>query len=391
MAAGSALPDHNCGKKNMKVGVPKEIVDGENRVALVPEALGSLLKGGMEILVERGAGESAFLPDGAYEKAGATLMPDARGVLSQADVVLKVQPPVLNTALGQHEVDLIRERAALITFLQAASHPDVIQRLAERKITSFSMDCIPRIARAQKMDALSSQSTVAGYKAVLTAASSVGKFFPMLVTAAGTVPPAKVLVLGAGVAGLQAIATARRLGAIVQAYDVRPAVKEQVESLGGTFVELDLAGEETEDASGYARELTQEAQEREKVLLRRHVAQADIVISTALIPGKRAPILITREMVQEMKAGSVIVDLAAEMGGNCELTEPGELVMRDGVVIHGPLNVPSTMPLHASHMYSRNVSSLLLHLVRNGKLELDFNDPITNDTCITHDGSVRHP
>ncbi|MFQ5989433.1 MAG: Re/Si-specific NAD(P)(+) transhydrogenase subunit alpha [Candidatus Methylomirabilales bacterium] len=375
----------------MKVGVPKEIVDGENRVALVPEALGSLLKGGMQILVERGAGEGAFLPDGAYKEAGAILVPDARGLLSQVDVVLKVQAPALNMTLGQHEVDLIREGAVLITFLQATSHPDVVQRLIERKITSFSMDCIPRIARAQKMDALSSQSTVAGYKAVLTAASSTGKFFPMLVTAAGTVPPAKVLVLGAGVAGLQAIATARRLGAIVQAYDVRPAVKEQVESLGGTFVELDLAGDETEDASGYARELTQEAQEQEKVLLHRHVPQVDIVITTALIPGKRAPILITREMVQEMKDGSVIVDLAAETGGNCELTEPGEVVTRHGVTIHGPLNVPSTMPMHASYMYSRNVSSLLLHLVRNGQLELDFDDPITNDTCITHDGRVRHP
>ena len=375
----------------MKVGIPKEIVPDERRVALVPEAVGTVVKAGTEVLVEVGAGEGAFIPDRAFEEAGATLVPDARALLSQAEVVLKVQAPALNTALGAHEVEMMREGAVLITFLQPQSDPDLVKRLAERKITSFSMDYIPRIARAQKMDALSSQSTVAGYKAVLIAASSLGKFFPMLVTAAGTVPPAKVLILGAGVAGLQAIATARRLGAMVQAYDIRPAVKEQIESLGGSFLAFDLVGEQTEDASGYARELTGESQEREKVLLGRHVPQADIVITTALIPGRRAPILITGEMVQEMKTGSVIMDLAAEMGGNCELTEPGRTVTKHGVIIHGQLNLPSTMPFHASQMYSRNISSLLLHLVRNGTLELDFNDPITNDTCVTHEGRVRNP
>ncbi|MEE9171486.1 MAG: Re/Si-specific NAD(P)(+) transhydrogenase subunit alpha [candidate division NC10 bacterium] len=375
----------------MKVGIPKEIVPDERRVALVPEAVGTVVKAGTEVHVEVGAGEGAFIPDRAFEEAGATLVPDARALLSQAEVVLKVQAPALNTALGAHEVEMMREGAVLITFLQPQSDPDLVKRLAERKITSFSMDYIPRIARAQKMDALSSQSTVAGYKAVLIAASSLGKFFPMLVTAAGTVPPAKVLILGAGVAGLQAIATARRLGAMVQAYDIRPAVKEQIESLGGSFLAFDLVGEQTEDAGGYARELTGESQEREKVLLGRHVPQADIVITTALIPGRRAPILITGEMVQEMKTGSVIVDLAAEMGGNCELTEPGRTVTKHGVIIHGQLNLPSTMPFHASQMYSRNISSLLLHLVRNGTLELDFNDPITNDTCVTHEGRVRNP
>jgi NAD(P) transhydrogenase subunit alpha len=375
----------------MKVGIPKEIVPDERRVALVPEAVGTVVKAGTEVLVEVGAGEGAFISDRAFEEAGATLVPDARALLSQAEVVLKVQAPALNTALGAHEVEMMREGAVLITFLQPQSDPDLVKRLAERKITSFSMDYIPRIARAQKMDALSSQSTVAGYKAVLIAASSLGKFFPMLVTAAGTVPPAKVLILGAGVAGLQAIATARRLGAMVQAYDIRPAVKEQIESLGGSFLAFDLVGEQTEDAGGYARELTGESQEREKVLLGRHVPQADIVITTALIPGRRAPILITGEMVQEMKTGSVIVDLAAEMGGNCELTEPGRTVTKHGVIIHGQLNLPSTMPFHASQMYSRNISSLLLHLVRNGTLELDFNDPITNDTCVTHEGRVRNP
>lgn len=374
----------------MKVGVPKEIVVGENRVAVVPDAVGLLRKAGPQILFESGAGEGAFFPDRAYEAAGATIVSDPVALFTEADAVLKVQAPVLNPVLGKHEVELMREGTVLISFLQPHSHPDLVNRLVERKITSFSMDLIPRIARAQKMDALSSQSTVAGYKAVLAAASSLGKFFPMLVTAAGTIPPAKVLVLGAGVAGLQAIATARRLGAMVQAYDIRPAVKEQVESLGGTFIELDLGGEKTEDVSGYAEELTAKSQEREKVLLRRHVPEADIVITTALIPGKRAPVLITAEMVQDMKAGSVIVDLAAEAGGNCELTEPDSVVTRYGVTIHGPLNVPSTMPVHASQMYSKNISSLLLQLVRNGKLELDFNDPVINDTCITHEGRARH-
>ncbi len=374
----------------MKVGVPKEIVVGENRVAVVPDAVGLLRKAGPQILFESGAGEGAFFPDRAYEAAGATIVSDPVALFTEADAVLKVQAPVLNPVLGKHEVELMREGTVLISFLQPHSHPDLVNRLVERKITSFSMDLIPRIARAQKMDALSSQSTVAGYKAVLAAASSLGKFFPMLVTAAGTIPPAKVLVLGAGVAGLQAIATARRLGAMVQAYDIRPAVKEQVESLGGTFIELDLGGENTEDVSGYAEELTAKSQEREKVLLRRHVPEADIVITTALIPGKRAPVLITAEMVQDMRAGSVIVDLAAEAGGNCELTEPDSVVTRYGVTIHGPLNVPSTMPVHASQMYSKNISSLLLQLVRNGKLELDFNDPVINDTCITHEGRARH-
>jgi len=375
----------------VRIGVPKEIVPDERRVALVPDAVKPLVNAGMEVLVEAGAGEGAFFLDRAYEGVGAALVDDARALFPRVDVVLKVQAPVLNPILGQHEVDLLKEGAALISFLEPRNHADVVGRLAQRKITTFSMDLIPRIARAQRMDALSSQSTVAGYKAVLMAAYSFGKFFPMLVTAAGTVPPARVLVLGAGVAGLQAIATARRLGAVVQAYDVRPAVKEQVESLGATFLALDLAAGETEDAQGYARELSEEVQRRQSEMLHRHVKEVDIVITTALIPGKRAPILITGEVVQGMKPGAVIVDLAAETGGNCELTEPGSTVSRNGVVIHGPLNLPSSMPLHASQMYSKNISSFLLHLVRDGKLHLDFHDPIINDTCITHDGKVRHP
>ena len=374
----------------MKVGVPKEIVAGEHRVALVPEAAGMLQKAGLQVLVECGAGEGAFFPDQAYDAAGTTMIADPVALFREADVVLKVQPPVIHPVLATHEAERLREGTVLISFLQPMTDPGLVKILVARQITSFSMDRIPRIARAQKMDALSSQATVAGYKAVLIAASSMGKFFPMLVTAAGTIPPAKVLVLGAGVAGLQAIATARRLGAMVQAYDIRPAVKEQVESLGATFLELDVTGLQTEDERGYARELAAESQRQQHALLHRHVPQADVVITTASIPGKRAPVLITADMVENMKAGSVIVDLAAEAGGNCELTESGRVVTRHGVLIHGPLNVPSTMPLHASQMYAKNVSSFLLALVRDGKLELDFNDPITNETCITHEGKVRH-
>lgn len=375
----------------MKVGVPKEIVAGENRVALVPAAVGVLQKAGLRILVECGAGKGASFPDRDYEAAGTTMVSDPVALFREADVVLKVQRPAINPALGKHEVDMMREGTVLISFLQPMTDADLVKALAERKITSFSMDRIPRIARAQKMDALSSQSTVAGYKAVLIAASSLGGFFPMLVTAAGTIPPAKVLVLGAGVAGLQAIATARRLGAMVQAYDIRPAVKEQVESLGATFLELGVAGQQTEDERGYARELAAESQSQQHALLRRHVPQADVVITTALIPGKQAPLLITADMVRDMKTGSVIVDLAAEAGGNCELTECGSVVTRHGVVIHGPLNLPSTMPVHASQMYAKNISSFLLALLRNGKLELDFNDPIANETCLTHEGRLRRP
>jgi NAD(P) transhydrogenase subunit alpha len=375
----------------MKIGVPKEIVPNERRVALIPEAVATLVKGGMEVLVEARAGEAAFFSDRAYAEVGAALVPDARTLLAQADVVLKVQKPVPNTALDQHEVDLMKEGAVLVTMLQPLSNLDLVTRLAARRITSFSMDRIPRIARAQRMDPLSSQATVAGYKAALIAASSLGKFFPMLVTAAGTVPPAKVLILGAGVAGLQAVATTRRLGAVVHAYDVRPAVKEQVESLGAVFLDLDLAGEDVEDREGYARELSEETQQREKAMLRRYLKEVDVVITTALIPGKPAPILITGEMVREMKPGSVIVDLAAEMGGNCELTEPGTTVVKDDVIIHGPLNVPSSMPVHASQMYSKNILSFLQHLVRDGRLQLDFDDPIIHQTCITHEGKVRHP
>ncbi len=373
----------------MKVGVPKEIVAGECRVALAPETVTKLVSAGIEVLVESEAGKAAFLPNDMYEKNGSTIVSDTATLFGKSDVILKVQRPVFNEALARDELDMMAEGSVLIAFLQPLVNHELVKRLAQKKITSFSMDAIPRIARAQRMDALSSMSSIAGYKAVLIGANMLGKYLPMMMTAAATMPPAKVLVLGAGVAGLQAIATAHRLGAVVEAFDVRPAVKEQVQSLGATFVELEEIAEEAEDKGGYAKELSEETQRREKELIHKHIEGSDIVITTALIPGKAAPILITKEMVKSMKVGSVIVDLAAEMGGNCELTEPGREVVKDGVIISGPLNLPSNMPMHASQLYSRNISALLLHLVREGELHFDFEDAITNGCCITHQGEVR--
>jgi NAD(P) transhydrogenase subunit alpha len=370
----------------MRIAVPKEIVAGERRVALVPALVASLIKSGLEVAVEAGAGEGAFFADADYEKAGAKIVAEPAALYREAGIVLKVQRPTQHPVLGKHEVDLMGEGSVLISFLQPASDPDLVRRLVDRKITSLSMDTIPRISRAQSMDALSSQATVAGYKAVLIAAFFLGKFLPMLTTAAGTIRPAKVLVLGAGVAGLQAIATARRLGAVVLAFDVRPAVKEQVESLGAKFLQIELAEAQTEDEGGYARQLSEESHRREVELIGSNVKDVDAVITTALIPGKPAPRLISKEMVAEMRAGSVIVDLAAEAGGNCELTECGKEVVKNGVTIYGPVNLPSTMPVHASQMYARNVSELLKLLLKDGGLNLDFADEIIKGACVTHEG-----
>jgi len=370
----------------MRIAVPKEIVAGERRVALVPALVAPLIKSGLEVAVEAGAGEGAFFADADYEKAGAKIVAELAALYREAGIVLKVQRPIQHPVLGKHEVDLMGEGSVLISFLQPASDPDLVRRLVDRKITSLSMDTIPRISRAQSMDALSSQATVAGYKAVLIAAFFLGKFLPMLTTAAGTIRPAKVLVLGAGVAGLQAIATARRLGAVVLAFDVRPAVKEQVESLGAKFLQIELAEAQTEDEGGYARQLSEESHRREVELIGSNVKDVDAVITTALIPGKPAPRLISKEMVAEMRAGSVIVDLAAEAGGNCELTECGKEVVKNGVTIYGPVNLPSTMPVHASQMYARNVSELLKLLLKDGGLNLDFADEIIKGACVTHEG-----
>jgi len=363
----------------MRIGVPKETAANERRVALTPDVAGRLTKGGHAVVIERGAGMAAFFPDEAYSAAGATLG-DRAAVLGQSDIVLQVQAP--NAA----ELAQYREGSALVAFFQPV--PEFLRALAQRRMTVFSLVLLPRITRAQPMDVLSSQATVAGYKAVLLAASAAGRVLPMLVTAAGTLSAARVLVLGAGVAGLQAIATARRLGAIVSAFDVRPAVKEQVQSLGATFLEMAIE-EHAETAGGYAKELSEETHRKELAFLASAVKDADIVISTAAIPGKKAPVLITAAAVDGMKPGSIIVDLAAETGGNCELTQPGSEIVRHGVSILGPLNLPSTVPLHASQMYARNVSAFLGHITQDGKLRLDFEDPIIRDTCVTHAGEVR--
>ncbi len=363
----------------MRVAVPKETAEGERRVALVPELVRKLAAGGFDVAVERGAGEGASFSDAEYEEAGARVA--ARDeILGEAGAVVKVQKP------SPDEIGHLPQGSVLIGFLQPLSDPQGIEHLVQRGVTGFALESIPRITRAQPMDALSSQATVAGYKAVLLAADRLPRFFPMLMTAAGTVAPAKVLVLGAGVAGLQAIATARRLGAVVSGFDVRPVVREQVESLGAAFLDLGVVGEET--SGGYAGELSQDEQRRQQEELERRLAEFDVVVTTALIPGRPAPKLIPASAVKAMRGGSVIVDLAAEAGGNCELTEPGTEVVREGVTLVGYTNLPSTVPVHASQLYSRNVSALLTHLAPEGELVLDWDDEITAGSCVTRKAEV---
>lgn len=349
-------------------------------MALVPDTAAKLIAAHLQVSVETGAGASAFIADEVYEQAGVEVVEGAPSLLRKADAVLKVQAP------AAAEVDLLKPGSVLISFLQPATQGDVVKALAGRGVTAFSLELLPRISRAQSMDALSSQASAAGYKAVLMAAERLGKFFPMMMTAAGTVAPARVLVMGAGVAGLQAIATARRLGAVVSAYDVRPAVKEEVQSLGATFIALPLETQEGE--GGYAREQSEEFLGKQRELIGEHVAKSDVVITTAAVPGRRAPLLVTGEMVKAMRPGSVIVDLAAETGGNVELTQAGKDVDVAGVTIIGTRNVPSTMPLHTSQLFARNVANLLLHLVKDGAIALDFNDEITKGSCVTHGGEI---
>jgi NAD(P) transhydrogenase subunit alpha len=365
----------------MLLSVPRETGAGERRVALVPELIPKLTKAGLEVVVEPGAGAAAGFPDAEYHDKGARLEGD---VFEKADVLLKVQPPT------PHEAGRLREGATLISLLQPYTNAAAIRALAGRRVTAFAMELMPRITRAQSMDVLSAMSTVAGYRAVLLAAGRLPKFFPLLMTAAGTINPARVFVIGAGVAGLQAIGTARRLGAVVEAYDTRPIVKEQVESLGARFVELPLETKDAEARTGYARAQTEEFYERQRRLMAGCLATADVVITTALVPGQRAPVLITAEMVQGMRPGSVLIDLAAEQGGNCALTEPGQEVERHGVLIIGPLNLPSTVAFHASQMYARTVSNYLLHLLKDGKLQLDLADELTRGPLVTHQGEVVH-
>ena len=358
----------------MQVGVPKETAAGERRVALVPDVVTRLTGAGFTVVVERGAGVAAGFPDEDYEAAGASLVDRALGA---AEAIAMVQKP------SPEQIEQLRSGDVLIAFLQPLTDKEGIESLRAQGVVAFAMESIPRITRAQPMDALSSQATVGGYKAVLLAAERLPKFFPMLTTAAGTVPPAKVLVLGAGVAGLQALATARRLGAVVSGFDVRPVVKEQVESLGATFLDLGIRGEETE--GGYAAELTPEQQAEQQAALEQRLPEFDVVITTAAVPGRPAPKLIPESAVRAMRPGSVIVDLAAETGGNCELTKPGEEIVESGVTIVGLLNLPSTMPAHASQLYARNVMALLQHLAPAGELKLDWEDEITSGACVTRE------
>jgi NAD(P) transhydrogenase subunit alpha len=366
----------------MIVGVPNETAPGERRVALVPDLVPRLTGAGLEVVLEPGAGAAAGFPDSSYQEKGARLEPDAIG---KADILLKVQPPTAD------EIARLGEGSTLIGLLLPYTNAAGIKALAARRVTAFSMELMPRITRAQPMDVLSAMSTVAGYKAVLLAANRLPKFFPLLMTAAGTLTPARVLVIGAGVAGLQAIGTAKRLGSVVEAYDTRPVVKEQVESLGAKFVELPLEAKDAEDKSGYARAQSEEFYRKQQEVMGKCVAAADVVISTALVPGQRAPVLITEAMVQAMRPGSVIVDLAAEQGGNCALTEPGQEVVRHGVAIIGPTNLPSTVPFHSSQMYARTVTAFLAHLLKDGRIHLDLNDELTRGPLVTHQGEILHP
>jgi NAD(P) transhydrogenase subunit alpha len=366
----------------MIVCVPKEMVTGERRVALVPELVPKLTAANLEVVVQSGAGAAAGFLDSDFREKGARLEPD--DVLAMADVLLKVQPPTVE------EIGRLKPGSTLIGFLQPYTGAAAIQGLAARQVTAFAMEFMPRITRAQPMDALSAMSTVAGYKAVLIAAGHLPRFFPLLMTAAGTVTPARVFVIGAGVAGLQAIGTARRLGALVTAYDTRPVVKEQVESLGAKFVELALEARDAEAKTGYARAQTQDFYQKQQELMASAVAAADVVITTALVPGRRAPLLIAEEMVRAMRPGSVIVDLAAEQGGNCALTEPGREVERHGVLISGLTNLPSTVPFHASQLYARTVTNFLMHLLRDGHIHLDLDDELTRGPMVTYRGEIVH-
>lgn len=370
-----------CRAKKMIIAVAKEIEVGEHRVALIPDSVSRLVKQGSEVVVEAGAGEGAFFSNDAYEAAGAKIITDTTAIYRNSDILLKVNPP------KEHEIHHLKEGGALISFLNPLAEPVMIERLAQRGVTAFSMELIPRTTRAQSMDALSSQRSVAGYKAVLIAAAAAPRYFPMMTTAAGTIAPAKVLIIGAGVAGLQAIATAKRLGAVVEAYDIRPAAKEEVQSLGAKFIQVQL-DEDTVAAGGYAKEISDAAKHKAQEVLTEHIKNADIVITTAQVPGKKAPVMVTEEMVNQMKPGSVIVDIAADQGGNCACTHPGRDIVRNGVTIIGPLNLPSTMAIHASQLYSKNILTLVQYLVKDGALQLNFQDDIVNSTCITHQGQI---
>lgn len=375
----------------MVVGVPAEAYLNERRVALVPAVVPTLTKVGLQVMVERGAGEKAGFHDNAYEQHGARLAPNRTELFSSSDIIVQTHRLTANPDGAHAGLEVFRSGQILLGLLDPLRAPETVRTLAVAGVTSFALELLPRISRAQSMDALTSMATISGYKAVLLAAGALQKMCPMMITAAGTITPARLFVIGAGVAGLQAIATARRLGAVVQAYDVRPAVKEQVESLGARFVELELPAEGAETKGGYARAMDEEFYRRQREMMKKVVAQSDMVIATAAVPGKRAPLLVTEEMVRGMAPGSVIVDLAAEGGGNCELTKPGETVEVSGVLVMGPVDLPSTIPYHASQMYAKNITAFLQNLVKDGQLHLDLEDQIIRDTLVAHKGEVVNP
>ena len=372
----------------MIVGVPKESYPGERRVALVPVAISNLTKAGLEVVVEAGAGDQAGYPDAAYAEKGAKIVPDRAAVFATADIVVQVLCYGSNDVTGKADLPLMRRGHTLIGFLRPLGSLDVIQQIAAAGVTAFSVEFMPRTTRAQSMDALSSMATCCGYKAVLLAAETSPRIFPMMTTAAGTITPARVFVIGAGVAGLQAISTARRLGAVASAYDMRPAAKEQVQSLGGRFVELPIEAQNAQDARGYGTAQDENFYARQRELLTRVVTESDVVITAAVVPGKKSPVLVTAEMVKGMAPGSVIVDLAAERGGNCELTRTGETVEAHGVTIIGAINFASSVPYHASQMYARNITTYLAYMVKDGKLQLNLQDEIIRETLITSGGEV---
>ena len=372
----------------MIVGVPRETFPEERRVALVPAAVPNLTNAGFEVLLEAGAGVGAGYPDAAYQAKGAKIVPSRAEVFRAADIVAQVLCYGSNDKTGKADVPLYRQGQVIVGFLRPQGSIETIQEIASKGVTSFSVELMPRTTRAQSMDALSSMATICGYKAVILAADKLPRIFPMLTTAAGTITPARVFIIGAGVAGLQAISTARRLGAVASAYDLRPAAKEQVQSLGGRFVELPIEAKDAEDSRGYARAQDETFYKRQRELLGKAVAENDVVITAAVIPGKHPPLLVTKEMVASMAPGSVIVDLASERGGNCELTKPGEIIIEHGVTIIGTFNLASSVPYHASQMYARNLSAFLLHLVKDGKLQLNLDDEIVRETLLTREGEV---
>ena len=377
--------------KSLIVGVPRETVPGEHRVSLIPASISPLLKAGLQVVVETGAGVAAGFPDAAYIAQGANILDSRAAVFEAADIIVQVRAAGANPDAGRADLPLFRHEQVLVGSLEPLVAPQWMVDLSEKTVISFALELLPRITRAQSMDILSSMSTIIGYKAVLLAAAALPRIFPMMMTAAGTVTPAKVLVIGAGVAGLQAIATARRLGASVSGYDLRPAVKQEVESLGAKFVELPLEATDTQQQGGYAKQMSEEFYRKQREVMAKCVAESDIVIATAVIPGKKAPVLITAEMVSKMTPGSVIVDLAAERGGNCELTRPNETIVEHGVTIIGAVNLAATVPYHASQMLAKNVTTFLLLLVKQGAIQIELEDEIIRDTLVTRDGAVVNP